>query len=255
MIKIVRLFIISCILVLMSIMGLYAQDLRQAGPAGTKIIFQTDKKIIPCKWRNKKTQPEYSFIHADDIPHTLEILNTSLGKYPEVVLKKNLKRIYVLKKLYFFGLEYGGTYYRREIFLTNNGIKNGYTDQYIEGTFHHEFSSVLIKRYGRFLDTEGWLKANPDDFSYGKGGVEALRNNTTGLKLDTALFNKGFLNEYSLSSFEEDLNCYAEYLFRNNPGFWQAWEVSEAIRRKTAILISFYHRIDPVFTEEYFKGL
>ncbi|RLD81289.1 MAG: hypothetical protein DRJ15_04775 [Bacteroidetes bacterium] len=255
MIKSGRLILLSYLMVLMSVTGLSAQDLRQAGPAGTKIIFQTDKNIIPCKWRNKKTRPEYSFIRADDIPHTLEILNTSLGKYPPLVLKKNLKRIYVLKKLYFFGLEYGGTYYKKEIFLTNNGKESGYTDQYIEGTFHHEFSSVLIKRYGRFLNTEGWLEANPDGFSYGDGGVEALRKNTTGLKLDTALFDKGFLNEYSLSSFEEDLNCYAEYIFRNDPGFWQAWELSEAIRRKTAILISFYHRIDPVFSQEYFKRL
>ena len=99
------------------------------------------------------------------------------------------------------------------------------------------------------------MHANPEGFSYGDGGIAALRTNETSLHLDPGLFEKGFLNQYSLASFEEDWNCFAEYIFMNDPGFWEAWEENEAIREKTAILIGFYNALNPVFTLEYFKGL
>jgi len=231
-----------------------AQDQHKAGTEDTKIIYKADKKIFPCKWRNKRTNPEFSLLAEDEIPRMQEVLRNSLAKYPAGLIKKNLKNIYVLRKLFFFGLEYGGTYYKRNIYITNNGIENAYTNDYLEGTFHHEFSSVLL-RHARKTDKTAWTGSNPPGFTYGGGGVEALRTHEISLTLDSTLFEKGFLNEYSLASFEEDFNCYAEYIFRNDPGFWDAWESSEAIRRKTELLISIYHRIDPVFTLDYFRGL
>jgi len=235
--------------------SLTAQDNSLAGPAGTNVYYQVDKKIFPCKWRNNRIRPEYTPIDAKDIPGTQAILNTALDKYPENVLRKNLKRIYVLKTMFCFGLEYGGTYYKRNVYVTNNGLENGYTRQYIEGTFHHEFSSVLLKRQKKHFEKEAWLSANPPDFTYGSGGVAALRTEKTSLRLDSTLFVDGFLNEYSLASIEEDFNCYAEFIFLGDAAFWNAWEGNEAIRRKTEILISFYQRIDKVFTLEYFRSL
>ena len=234
---------------------LMAQDNTLAGPAGTSIYYQVDKKIFPCKWRNNRTRPEFSSIDAKDIPGMQAILNTALDKYPENVLRKNLKRIYVLKTMFFFGLEFGGTYYKRKVYITNNGIENGYTDEYIEGTFHHEFSSVLLKRHKRYIDKKAWSIANPPGFEYGDGGLEALRTEKTSIKLDSTLFANGFLNEYSLASFEEDFNCYAEFIFLSDAGFWEAWGNNEAIQKKTAILIRFYQRFDPIYTLEYFRSL
>lgn len=236
-------------------LSLTAQNNTLAGPAGTEVCYQADQKIFPCKWRNNRTRPEFTSLDAEDIPGTHAILNTALDKYPENVLRKNLKRIYVLKTMFFFGLEYGGTYYKRNVYITNNGIENGYTGQYIEGTFHHEFSSVLLKRHKKYFEKGDWLAANPPDLTYGKGGVAALSTEKTSLRLDSALFADGFLNEYSLASVEEDFNCYAEFIFLGNAGFWNAWEGNEAIRKKTEIMISFYQRIDPVFTMEYFRSL
>ena len=236
-------------------LSLTAQNNTLAGPAGTEVCYQIDKKIFPCKWRNNRTRPEFTSIDAEVIPGTQAILNKALDKYPENVLRKNLKRIYVLKTMFFFGLEYGGTYYKRNAYVTNNGIANGYSGPYIEGTFHHEFSSILLKRHKKDFEKKAWLAANPLDFSYGKGGVAALSTEKTSLRLDSALFADGFLNEYSLASVEEDFNCYAEFIFLGNAGFWDAWEGNDAIRRKTEILISFYQCIDPIFILEYFRSL
>lgn len=153
----------------------------------------------------------------------------------------------------FFGLEYGGTYHKRSLYITDNGIEKGYTDAYIEGTIHHEFSSIILKRYSKLFDEDAWIAANPVGFTYGDGGVEALKTEFTSLKLDSSLYIKGFLNEYSLASIEEDFNCYAEFLFISDKEFWLAWRQSEAVRVKTEILIKLYQQIDPVFTLEYFR--
>ncbi len=255
MIKNILILMCLSIINLLSYPGLMAQSRHHAGPSETRIVYKADTKIFPRKWRNEKIKPEISLIAQGEITRMQEVMETALAKYPLRLLRKNLKTIYILKTMFFFGMEYGGTYYKRKVYITNNGIEHGYTNQYIEGTFHHEFSSVLLVRHTKVFNSGGWLDANPSGFSYKDGGVAALKAQETNLKLDTTLFEKGFLNEYSLASLEEDLNCYAEYIFLGDSGFWMAWEESKAIRRKTGILIDFYHSIDPIFTLEYFKRL
>jgi hypothetical protein len=232
-----------------------AQQTSTAGPDDTPVSYQVSKKSFPCKWRKKRISPEYSQLADEEIPRMQSILDSALHKYPSDLLERNLKKIYVVKTLSFFGLDYGGTYYKKDIYISNNGIEKGFTDAYLEGTFHHEFSSILLKRHVTRVQKQNWKQTNPEGFSYGNGGVEALRSNETGLHLEYSLFEKGFLNQYSLASLEEDWNCYAEYIFVNDPGFWEAWEEYEAIRKKTAILIGFYNALDPMFTLEYFRGL
>lgn len=232
-----------------------SQEYSNRGPAGTKIYFNSDKKIFPRSWRNKSINPMATPVSYSEQGRLLDITQKSLDKYPDKVIRSNLKEIYILKTLMFFGLEYGGTYHKRKLYFTDNGIEKGYTDEYIEGTIHHEFSSIILKRNNNYFDEAAWLAANPIGFVYGEGGVEALKSENTSLELDSSLYIQGFLNEYSLASLEEDFNCFAEYIFISGEEFWQAWEQSEAIRKKTEILISFYNRIDPFFTLEYLKGL
>lgn len=232
-----------------------AQEVYTLGPAATKVIYPSDTRIFPCKWRKKKTAPAISEINLSEIYRTNQALEIGLNKYPVKILEKNLKKIYVVSTMRFFYLDYGGTYFRKNVYLTNNGIENGYTQAYIEGTFHHEFSSVLLKRYKRHFDDKAWHKANPNGFAYGKGGIEALKTENASVELDSNLFHLGFLSRYSLASFEEDFNCYSEYLFLSDHAFWKAWEEHEAIREKTNLVIAFLSSLNPVFNLGYFKGL
>lgn len=243
------------LLCLVAASGLMAQETFTAGPAGTKVSFESDKKIFPCKWRNNRVGPEAWPVEPAEAPRLERVISKALAKYPAKTLQRNLRKVYLVGRLRFFGLEYGGTYYKRKVYLTDNGVEYGYTDKYIEGTFHHEFSSVLLKRHKKKFDQAAWLAANPPGFAYGKGGVEALKTKSTSLKLDTSLFASGFLNEYSLASIEEDVNCFAEFLFLSDTVFWAAWEENEAVRRKTAILIAFYGSLDPAFSIEFFRKI
>ena len=243
------------IILLMSTTGILAQEIVKADHSGTKICFVADKKIFPRSWRNDKTAPHARAIKQEAWPHLISIINIALNKYPEKVTRKNLKKVYILRTMMFFGLDFGGTYHKKKVYLTSNGIENGYTDQYIKGTFHHEFSSVLLKRHRKYFDEDAWHAINPPTFKYGDGGKAALQTAKANTKLNNSLYQSGFLNEYSLASMEEDFNCYAEFMFLSDDGFWQAWEQSETIRRKTNIMIKFYHKLNPVFTLEYFKKL
>lgn len=224
----------------------------RVGEAFTVVSFQADKKIFPCKWRKKKTDTRVTQVLPIDRLRTLGSLQKAVDKYPAWVIKKHLKIIYVVGTLTFNDVEYGGTYYKNRIYIANDGLDKGFTNEYIEGRFHHEFSSILLKKQSDLFNVEAWIAANPADFEYGNGGIEALENNHASLTLDPNLYSKGFLNEYSMASYEEDFNCIAEYIFMKHPGFWQAWEASEIIRRKTDLLIEFYYQIDPVFTLDYF---
>ena len=84
---------------------LMAQGQHKAGPADSKVFYNVDTKIFPCKWRNKKTDPQINLLPTDEIPRMQEVIGNALGKYPVELLHKNLKGIYVLKTMFFFGLE------------------------------------------------------------------------------------------------------------------------------------------------------
>jgi len=69
------------------------------------------------------------------------------------MLAANLKAVYFLKEMAFFNTPFGGTNSADNLYLTSNGITLGYTNDYIEQTFHHEFSSILFRNHPEYLDT------------------------------------------------------------------------------------------------------
>ena len=241
------------LILLLSSQAILAQSYTSQGPANTRVYFNSDEKVFPRVWRNKKINPIATSVAMEKEARLNAITETALNKYSVKVLSKNLRRVYILRTMMFFGLEYGGTYHKRKVYITDNGVDRGYTDKYIEGTFHHEFSSIILKKYYNKFDEAAWFSANPKGFTYGDGGMEALKTEQSSLAIDSSLVKQGFLNEYSLASLEEDFNCFAEFIFIADEVFWYSYDISEAVRQKADILISFYHSIDPVFTLDYFK--
>ena len=155
----------------------------------------------------------------------------------------------------YYDVGFGGTNSNDALYLTNNGVNMGYTDDYLEQTFHHEFSSILIRNFPSFLDTVQWKAANIEGFDYNdpEAGVGAIRNNQSSQSADTALCKKGFLTQYALSSLENDVNTLAQNMFRPDPGFWAIVDNYPRIREKITLLISFYSQLSGQFTESYFR--
>lgn len=226
-------------------------------PTGQRIdiVFDTDPDMFPRTWYSKRVDA-----HAESLPVALRtkaknILNDAIAKYPEDVLFNNLRKIYILKSLRFFGVPYGATNRKDVIYLTYDAFIPEATPVFVEGFFHHEFSSILFRKYAADFNPCDWICFNPPDFRYGEGGIDAIKRGEASLEFDYDLVVNGFLNKYAQSAMEEDINVFAQNLFSGGDEFWFIVDSFAPIRQKTSVIIAFYHRIDSRFTEEYFRSL
>lgn len=223
--------------------------------SGVEVLFPSDTRIFPKQWSGKKVNPEIRPVMPEERTRMEELISHALSKYPPAMLSANLHKVCVLGYMKFYGLPYGGTNYNLTIYLSDDHVNPFFTDDYIEKVFHHEFSSILIRRYPGSFDKQKWLLLNPAGFKYGKGGANAIMEGVASMDLDPDLIEKGFLSEYSTASVEEDINVFAQNLFTGGREFWRLVDLNTKITEKTRLLISFYHSINPVFTESYFRGL
>lgn len=224
---------------------------------GVKISFDYSKAIFPESWQSAPINAEAQPISVREVRRCKEVMSKAIAKYPLAALSKHLKAVYFLRSMKFYDVGYGGTNSTDILYLTNNGSSLGYTNHYIEQTFHHEYSSILYRKFPRYLDEAGWKNANFPGFDYNdpENGVGAIRNNQSSQDLDTALCAKGFLTQYSMSGMENDLNTFAQNLFSPSKGFWELVDTYPRINKKAKLLIEFYYKIDPLFTEDYFRKL
>jgi hypothetical protein len=224
---------------------------------GVLVSFAYSPSVFPSSWQSAPINAKGEKLSASEIRRRKYVMVKALRKYPLTALRNDLKAVYFLKSMTFYDVGYGGTNSSDALYLTNSGESQGYTDLYLEQTFHHEYSSILYRNHPSLMDETGWKKANIEGFDYNdpENGVGAIRNNESSQDLDTVLCKKGFLTQYSLSGMENDINTFAQNLFSPSEGFWKIVDQYPRIRRKTKLLIDFYNRIDTQFTEEYFRNL
>ncbi|MFI5128776.1 MAG: hypothetical protein ACHQFX_02245 [Chitinophagales bacterium] len=219
--------------------------------------FNYSPGIFPSSWRSPPISASGHKMEKGEIPRSKAIIIKGLNKYPESVLEQNLKYLYFLKDMKFYQVGFGGTNYSDAIYITNRGIPLGYTDKYLEQTFHHEFSSILFRNNPSLLDTNAWKAANAPGFIYNdpENGVGAIRNNESSQTLDTLFCVKGLLTQYAGSGIENDVNTIAQNLFLPEKEFWNYADRFPGIRKKVNLLINFYGRLSSIFTETYFRKM
>lgn len=212
--------------------------------------------IFPESWQGGSVNAEGEQISDQEMRRAQTIAIRGLKKYPAALLQYNLRAVYLLKSMKFFNVGYGGTNSSDAVYVTSNGVALGYTDAYIEQTFHHEFSSILYRNYIRFLDTTEWKRTNDPAFDYNdpENGVGAIRNGRSSQVLDTALAKFGLLTEYAMSGIENDVNTMAQNLFLPDRNFWKIVDNYPRVYKKVQLLIAFYNKLSPQFTEQYFRG-
>jgi hypothetical protein len=221
----------------------------------TEICFSFQDQIFPEHWYSGKIKAEAEPLSRFEKLRIINILDKAFQKYPDPVIRENLDRVYALRTMHFYGVPFGGTNNAKTVYLCDEENNPSFTNAYIEGVFHHEFSSVLKRMYPGFFNAREWKASNPSWFTYGNGGVDAIMNGEASLELDPDYFSLGFLTCYSRASLEEDMNVFAQYLFTGGPAFWEVVDQHSRIRKKARLLITFYQKIDPLFDEYYFRHL
>ena len=181
------------------------------------------------------------------------LLQETFAKYPDQVIKAHINAIYFSAEINEDGLKYGGTYdpFRRILYIVDNGSRK---DDHSIYSIHHEISSLLLVRHSFFINP--WTDHNPKNFNYlfdvfKESAKIYSQTSLVGSKED---YLKGFMDSYGQTSFENDFNEYSAMIFTYPEKFKNIMNRYPRVRAKFLVWLNYYHKIDPIFTEEYFLG-
>lgn len=219
-----------------------------------EIIFEVEEDMFPYSWRGGDINGKARPLEEQEHERSMKLVKKAMDKYPDGFLEQYITRVYVLDYLEFYGLAFGGTNSDDVVYIVNQGKTMGYTDEYVEQTFHHEFSSILFRKNPDSFNRQGWIACNKN-FTYGTGGVDALRDNTSSTEMDTYYAEMGVLCQYATSDIEEDFNTFAEQLFCASEGFWELTNDFPLLNKKLKLIVQFYQKLDPLFTLQYFSKI
>lgn len=218
------------------------------------VATQVKKGMFPSSWTVREISASASSLPPEEVPRSLTALDRAMDKYPVSLLQRNLKRVYVLSRLAFYGVPYGGTNSADTVYLANGGKDFGFTDRYLEESFHHEFSSILLRNYPGIFDRRAWLAANPPGFKYLGDGTKAVRSGQASTKTSRRWQMDGFLAQYATASLEEDFNMIAEALMTGSQEFWSAVDQSPRLKQKVEVAVRFYSSLSGTFNEASFRS-
>jgi hypothetical protein len=222
---------------------------------GVVIRCEVDDSMFPASWKSSEIGATATPLRKDEVARATRIATAAISLYPTGLLRKNLKAVYFADEITFFGLGYGGTNSRDTVYIADRGAENGFSDAFLARTFHHEFSSILLRNYTSRFDADEWVAANGSAVRYGEGGIAALRNGSTDTNYNEKYHVDGFLNQYATSSIEEDFNTFAEGVFSGDRAFWTLVDRFPKVARKTGLIVDFYRSLDPGLDEAFFRSL
>ena len=210
-------------------------------------IYDGRSKIFPPDWLKGKINATATAPDSSKIGMDTTIINTAMDKYPAGMIKKELMHVYLVGKLQFSGEIFFGTNSRWDVYIAsdNNNV--------VEKTFHHEFSSILLRRYSAFRFEDKWKKLSPG--SLNTTSSKALKKGYNSPGFEPELLEIGYLDLYSLSNWENDFNMYAENIFAGDPAFWKIADTYSIVKEKMKLAVELYTKVNPIFTESYFRFL
>ena len=208
--------------------------------------------IFPKAWLAAPVKGKAQLLDVAQQPRGQEIIERALAKYPPAMLSAELKEVFAVGRLEYYGVVTGGTNSRDAVYVV---IHPRFPTVGIERVFHAEFSSILRRNHPKFLDEEAWQKINPPGFHYLGNGVQAIREGKAGQGASDALHRDGFIVQYAQSSLENDFNGIADRLFTGDTAFWNACEQHPKLMAKADLAIAFYTKLHPSFTKAWFLAL
>lgn len=219
------------------------------------VVTSLDEKMFPSTWLvpsiNASAKPVSKLVKENGVAQ----IRKAMKKYPSDLLNRDLDRVYVVGELKFSGISAGGTNSRNRIYQAVRSLAEGYTNQYIEGAFHHEFSSILLRNHGSKTQEKNWAAANPEGFAYAGSGTTAVADGEESENYDPSLGKDGFFSQYAKASYEEDFNTIAAAIFLGREELWDSAKQFPPMKKKLRLAIAFYENLDSTLNESFFKSL
>ena len=181
---------------------------------------------------------------------TLSIIDSSMGLYPKDVLLSDLDAVNVGGQIQTEREQFTSGFFQptsQDIYLFPlvADALNLDRDSDVRHTFHHEFSSILMRKY-RF-DMIGFMAYNGTDFEYWFDQAKILDSSHNGYYADAKLLEQGLLTYYSQTSPENDYNTYAEIVFSDPKIMSEYCTAYKRIARKYEHVKAFYLKVSPDF--------
>jgi len=218
---------------------------------GISIEYIVDSKFIDEQGQLPPTNGKATQLDDFSIARYAKILPQVLSQYPPEVFKTHIETIKLSKILSFYSTRYGGSTVDKIIYLTDDGRDNGFSDFFIRQTFHHEFSSVLMK--SRDFPTQKWLDANSPEVKYETNFENFLKSISKDRDLvgNDYFYQRGMMSKYSYSTLENDFNLFAQTVFNEPERMKDLIRQYLIIKRKYEILKEFYLSISPEFSTTF----
>ncbi len=198
------------------------------------------------EWKQEPANGRISPVIKKDLVRFLPVLRRELKKYPPGVFKGKLKRIIIFNELKFYGIEYGGSYFGKNVYFTVKTEKDKYSNEYLQTLIHHEISSIFF--WSHNSPVYKWADLNPAGTRYldtNKKKLQAIEDGESE-GADT-YYKQGFLNKYGKTSVEEDFNLYAQMLFVNPEKLNVLAKRYPVIKKKKEFTEAFYLGISSQF--------
>lgn len=212
------------------------------------VCYDGKADIFPAAWKEKEIKARATAVDTTGFSEDSVFITKAFSKYPDDVIIKNVRNIYLLGKLKFYGEIFFGTNSRYDLYMALDN------NDEIERTFHHEFSSILFRNNPSYKMKSEWERLSPELLS--ASSAKAMKAGYYSTEYDPALMEKGYLSPYALSNWENDFNLYAEELFCGGKTFWTLADKYPRLMQKARLIIQFYHeKIWGGFDETYFRYL
>lgn len=210
-------------------------------------IYDGKKQILPSSWLSGKSKVRVDKPDINKVNNDMKDLEKALSKYPSNLIKNEVSNVYLVGNIFSGRASFYGTNSRTNLYIASKDNNE------IEKTFHHEFSSILLRNNPQHFDKYSWSKLNSESLS--TSSENAMRSGFTSLDFNEKLLSKGYLSDYSLSNMENDFNMYAERLFAGEKEFWEIVDKYPKVKEKTDLVIDFYNKLDHVYTESFFRSI
>lgn len=189
------------------------------------------------------TLPSGLTIFSNPNPYQLKrILNnidSALWVYPVEMINKYLSSIYIVESMLYNNKQQigpAGTYslFNKSLYLSNIGS----SDSSLQKAFHHEFSSLVRRLSDVQFPKNEWISINDSAFSYYYEKKDAVR-----IK-EEDLLEQGFLEEYSTTLFDNDVEVFTSWLFYKPKELAVVAQSHSKVLGKLKILYLYYKMID-----------
>jgi hypothetical protein len=218
------------------------------------VVLNATDVDFPVEWLSQYGG-KYSPMPEVEQEQTVAAIADAMGKYPSALLTSYLKSVVTVGWMEFGGNRMAGTNSDDTLYMANSGDWAGYSDDFLRRTFHHELSSILLRQRPELMDERAWRALNKPTFRYSYEGDQMYDSFDADTSYRREMHELGFLCSYGRTSIEEDFNTFAEGLFSGDPAFWDAVDSYVSVRKKCDLAFDFYSKLDPQFSESFFRGL